>query len=81
MEKVNLALIFIGVISLTSYYQRIGDITMVSNRNIDSGQHYELSQRNVTVKAKKIVVMALEKSRTLYNHICSAYHTIYDKKK
>jgi hypothetical protein len=33
-------------------YQRIGDLTMISNRNVDSGREYILIQRNVVGKAK-----------------------------
>jgi len=33
-------------------YQRIGDLTMISNRNVDSAKDYVLIQRNAEGKAK-----------------------------
>ena len=41
-------LFFLGTILLYSScaYQRIGDLTMISNRNVDSGKDYVLIQRN-----------------------------------
>lgn len=43
-------------------YKRIGDLTMVSNRNIDSGKEYVLIQRNVEGKAKTKKNDALERA-------------------
>ena len=43
-------------------YQRIGDLTMISNRNIDSGKDYVLIQRNAEGKAKMKQDDALERA-------------------
>ena len=43
-------------------YQRIGDLTMISNRNVDSGKEYVLIQRNVEGKAKMKKNDALERA-------------------
>lgn len=49
-------IIFFSVFILTaiscSSYRRLGDLNMVSNRNIDSSQKYELLQRNVKAKCR-----------------------------
>lgn len=50
MKKVILtALLFLG---LSSCANRLGDLTMLSNRNYDKSQNYELLQRGVHVKVK-----------------------------
>jgi hypothetical protein len=43
-------------------YQRIGDLTMISNRNVDSGKDYVLIQRNAEGKAKMKKDDALERA-------------------
>ena len=43
-------------------YHRIGDLTMISNRNIDSSKEYVLIQRNVEGKAKMKKGDALERA-------------------
>jgi hypothetical protein len=43
-------------------YQRIGDLTMVSNRNVNSGKEYVLIQRNAEGKAKMKKDDALERA-------------------
>lgn len=56
-------LIAIGLLGmLTSCYNRIGDLNMASNRNIDSSQEYVLLQRNVTGKGKSNSTDALEQA-------------------
>ena len=57
-------LFFLGTILLYSScaYQRIGDLTMISNRNVDSGKDYVLIQRNAEGKAKMKKDDALERA-------------------
>lgn len=47
---------------LTSCYNRIGDLTLVSNRNFDTSANYELVERNVTAKVKSKKRDALERA-------------------
>ena len=47
---------------MSSCYYRIGDLTMVSNRNIDSKKEYILIQRNAKGKARKKKGDALEQA-------------------
>ena len=54
--------ILIAVMMQSCAYQRIGDLTMVSNRNIDSDKDYVLIQRNVIGKAKMKQDDALERA-------------------
>lgn len=54
---------YVGVILLfmtSCAYQRIGDLTMISNRNVDSGKNYVLIQLNAVGKAKMKKDDALE---------------------
>lgn len=56
---------YLGVILLfmsSCAYQRIGDLTMISNRNVDSGKEYVLIQRNAEGKAKMKKDDALERA-------------------
>jgi len=58
-------LLYLGAISLlisSCAYQRIGDLTMISNRNVDSGKEYVLIQRNVEGRAKFKKSDALERA-------------------
>jgi len=58
-------LFYFGVLSIlmsSCAYQRIGDLTMISNRNVDSGKEYVLIQRNVEGKAKMKKNDALERA-------------------
>ena len=50
MKKI--AMFSIGIVMLTGCYQRIGDLTIISNRNIDSKTNYQLIERYKTAKAK-----------------------------
>ena len=45
-------LIGLTALSLSSCYNRIGDLTLVSNSNFDSSAEYVLIERNVEVTAK-----------------------------
>ena len=44
----------IAIFSLTSCvgYKRMGDLTMISNRNVNSSQEYVLLERDVEIKIK-----------------------------
>jgi hypothetical protein len=55
-------LYFVSIMLLMSScaYQQIGDLTMISNRNVDSGQEYVLIQRNSKGVAKMKSNNALE---------------------
>ena len=60
MKKIVIA----GLIALmfSSCYRRIGDLNMVSNRNIDSSKEYVLVARHVEAKANARGQDALEKA-------------------
>ena len=49
-----------GIIILSSCYQRIGDLTIVANRNVDSDKEYVILQRNAQGAAKMKKDDALE---------------------
>ena len=63
----------IGVLAILSScgYQRIGDLTMISNRNIDSSEDYVLIQRNAEGKAKMkkddALELAIDNATEAYN--------------
>ena len=52
--KKSILILTLGLLSSCGYY-RMGDLTMASNRNVDSGKEYVLLAKNVeaTVKTKK----------------------------
>ncbi|MDB4075291.1 MAG: hypothetical protein QNK78_07955 [Crocinitomicaceae bacterium] len=57
----SILLLLSGIIILSSCgYQRIGDLTMISNRNVDSGKEYVVLQRNGQGVAKMKKDDALE---------------------
>ncbi|MEJ6777830.1 MAG: hypothetical protein QNK85_11015 [Crocinitomicaceae bacterium] len=57
----SMLLLLSGIIILSSCgYQRIGDLTMISNRNVDSGKEYIVLQRNGQGVAKMKKDDALE---------------------
>ena len=60
MKKI--IIISISLFSLSSCYNRIGDLTLIANRNVDSSQKYTLLARNVTGKAKTKKKDALERA-------------------
>lgn len=63
MNKLILGAIAITYFTFSSCgYQRIGDLTMISNRNIDSSKEYVLLERNVEAKAKVKKGDALERA-------------------
>jgi hypothetical protein len=55
MKKLATLLIFGLGLSMTSCYYRIGDLTMISNRNVDSKTDYKMLKQYViaTAKSKK----------------------------
>lgn len=58
-------LFYLGLTSIlmtSCAYQRIGDLTMISNRNVDSGEEYVLIQRSAEGKAKMKKDDALERA-------------------
>jgi len=52
MKKLLLVLILPLTINVSCAYKRIGDFTMVSNRNVDKSTNYVLLEREVTKKMK-----------------------------
>ncbi len=62
--KSKIFLIGMGVILMSSCasYRRVGDLNMISNRNIDSGKEYVLIQRDVQAKATMKKDDALERA-------------------
>lgn len=66
-------LFILGIIFLLSScaYQRIGDLTMISNRNVDTGKEYVLIHRNAEGKAKMkdndALERAIDKATEAYN--------------
>ncbi len=60
MKKI--AMFSIIIITLTGCYQRIGDLTIIANRNIDSKTNYQLIERYKTAKAKAKSQDALEQA-------------------
>jgi hypothetical protein len=65
MKKMKKPVFYLGAILLfmtSCAYQRIGDLTMISNRNVDSGKDYVLIQRNAEGKAKMKKDDALERA-------------------
>ncbi len=62
MKKNLIYLIGAVVLTTSCAYQRIGDLTMISNRNVDTSKEYVLLQRNVEVKVKSSKRDALEKA-------------------
>jgi hypothetical protein len=64
-RKMKKPVFYLGAILLfmtSCAYQRIGDLTMISNRNVDSGKEYVLIQRNAEGKAKMKKDDALERA-------------------
>ena len=59
--KRTLLISAIGIGTLTSCYNRIGDLTMISNRNVDKSQDYVLLKRDVHEKIKTKKKDALER--------------------
>jgi len=55
-------LVAVLLLASSCAYQRIGDLTMISNRNVDSGKKYVLIQRNAQGKAKMKNDDALERA-------------------
>lgn len=54
MKKLSFVLIFAAFFCLQSCWIRLGDLNMVSNRNIDSNTEYVELQRYVVSKATRI---------------------------
>lgn len=54
MKKSGILLMTFTVLSLSSCigYRRMGDLTMISNRNVNSNQNYVLLKRDVEVKIR-----------------------------
>lgn len=61
MRQVMFAL-GIALIFSSCAYQRIGDLTMISNRNVDSSKEYVLIERNAVGKARAKRNDALERA-------------------
>lgn len=59
--KTKIIIVIVYVI-LSGCYQRIGDLTIMSNRNIDLKKNYVLLQRNVEGKARLKKNDALERA-------------------
>jgi hypothetical protein len=53
-------IISLGFLFSCAKYNRLGDFTVISNRNIDSGLKYEIVARNVEIKVKTKNQDALE---------------------
>ena len=51
MKKI-IAIMLLALVTFSCGYKRIGDLTMVSNRNVDKSANYVLLQRDVEVKIK-----------------------------
>jgi hypothetical protein len=63
--KVKTSVFYLGAILLlfpSCAYQRIGDLTIISNRNVDSEKEYVLIQRNAEGKAQMKKHDALERA-------------------
>lgn len=58
----NIILILITLFLSSCGWNRIGDLTMVSNRNVDSSKQYSLIERSVVGKAKTKEDDALERA-------------------
>lgn len=65
MKKIVLTTIV--AISMTSCYNRIGDLTMMSSRNIDSSKEYIELQRYVKVKGKTLEDAMLKGTKDIPN--------------
>lgn len=58
----RLIIVAIAIVTLSGCYRRIGDLNMVSNRNIDSNTEYVLIERGVESKSKTKKQDALEQA-------------------
>lgn len=62
MKKVIFFTMFTAGLAVTSCSNRLGDLNILSNRNFDSSQKYELLQRDVQVKIKTKKNDAIERA-------------------
>ncbi len=62
MKTIKFFAIVILILFLTGCYKRIGDLTILANRNIDSKTDYQLIERYQTAKAKARDQDALEQA-------------------
>lgn len=76
MRNLKNLLLLIGVIVFAScsQYQRIGDLTIISNRNINTNENYVLIKRGVEAKAKMKNDDALENA---IDNLADAYNGEY----
>lgn len=83
--KNTILLISIAFITLSCGYKRMGDLTMISNRNVDKSANCVLLERDVEVKTKSRIASTYSgyekkknepselRKRTLLKHYCCIF--------